>query len=258
MSKTASQSLKIDAVQNSGVSYLGRCLDLVALVSAAPPEGSTLSELAARSGVPVSTASRLTRLLEERGLASRRADKRFVPGPALLTLGLRSLRLLSTEHYRSTIAALGQSTGESVSVGLLIGDEIVLVARQESEHRLRVVATIGDVIAPHRSAMGKAVLAHVSELRRREILRHAVGADAPKVAAELVDELERATADGFARDEEVFAVGLRCRAAPLLGPDGEAYGAISIAGPSSRFSLALADGCVPALLDEVRRVGAQP
>ncbi len=255
MSSSAFHSLEVpDARRGGNVGYLARCLDFVDLVAAAPAEGFTLSELALASHMPVSTASRLARLLEERGLASRRADKRFVPGPALVTLGLRSLRLLAAERYSDTVASLGRCTGESVSLGMLVGDEIVLVARHESEHRLRVVATIGDVIAPHRSAMGKAILAHVSEHRRNEILRRAVGDRAPRVAAELADELERAAAEGYARDEEVFAVGLRCRAAPILGADGEAQSAISIAGPSSRFTLDLAEGHVPALLEETRRL----
>lgn len=236
------------------VSYLRRVLDLVDVVAAVPPEGLTLSQLAEGSGMPVSTTSRLARLLEERGLASRLPDKRFVPGPALLTLGLRSLRLLPTEQYRAAIADLGRSTGESVSVGVLIGDEIVLVARHESAHPLRVVATIGDVIAPHLSAMGKAILSTLSEQRRFEIIRHALGRSATTVAEALSDELERAALEGFARDEEVFAVGLRCIAAPVLGPGGEAHGAMSIAGPSTRFTRDLADNCVPDLLAGARRV----
>lgn len=254
LSNTAFHSLEVTApVAGPTVSYLGRVLDLMDVIAASPLEGLSLSELAARSGAPVSTTSRLSRLLEERGLATRRADKRFVPGPALLTLGLRSLRLLPTEHYRATIAALGSSTGESVSVGVLFGDKIVLVARHESQHPLRVVATIGDVIAPHRSAMGKAILAHVSQQRRDEILRRALGAGAARAADELADELALVASDGFARDEEVFAVGQRCVAAPLLAPGGEAQGAISVAGPSSRFSREVADSCVPALLDGARR-----
>lgn len=236
------------------VSYLRRVLDLVDLVAAAPPEGLTLTQLAESSGVPVSTASRLARLLEERGLASRRPDKRFVPGPTLLTLGLRTLRLLPTEHYRAAIADLGRSTGESVSVGVLIGDEIVLVARHESAHPLRFVATIGDVIAPHLSAMGKAILSTVSEQRRFEIIRRALGPSAITVAEALSEELERAAFEGFARDEEVFAVGLRCIAAPVLGPGGETHGAMSIAGPSTRFTRDIADSYVPDLLTGARRV----
>jgi DNA-binding IclR family transcriptional regulator len=101
--------------------------------------------------------------------------------------------------------------------------------------------------------MGKAILAHVSDQRRDQILRRALGPRAAKVADELADELTLVASDGFARDEEVFAVGQRCVAAPLLAPGGEAQGAISVAGPSSRFTREVADGCVATLLDGVRR-----
>jgi DNA-binding IclR family transcriptional regulator len=212
----------------------------------------TLSELAARASVPVSTASRLGQLLEERGMALRLPNRRFVPGPALLMLGLYSLRRLPAERYRAALHALSETSGESVSVGLVIGDEIVLVARHESPHRLRVVATVGDVIPPHRSAMGKAVLAHIGEARRHGLLTKAVGAQASSVAAELEEELRLAGLEGFARDEEGFAVGLRCIAAPLLDPEGEAVGAISIAGPSMRFRRETADSVIPALLEQTR------
>lgn len=255
MSNTAFYSLEKPVTTAEGsVSYLRRVLDLVDLVAAVPPEGLTLSQLAEGTGMPISTASRLARLLEERGLASRRPDKRFVPGPALLALGLRALRLLPTEHYRAAIADLGRSTGESVSAGVLIGDEIVLVARHESAHPLRVVATIGDVIAPHLSAMGKAILSTLSEQRRLEIIRRALGPSGIAVAEALTEELERAASEGFARDEEVFAVGLRCIAAPVRGPGGEAHGALSVAGPSTRFARSIADSCVPDLLTAARRV----
>ena len=72
------------------------------------------------------------------------------------------------------------------------------------------------------------------------------------MALELRQELERAAVDGFARDEEVFAVGLRCIAAPLIGPDDEAVGAISIAGPTARFGRDLAASFVPALLEQTQ------
>jgi IclR family acetate operon transcriptional repressor len=173
-------------------------------------------------------------------------------------LGLRSLRRLPAERYRDAVRGLWEATGESVSVGLVMGDEIVLVARHESHHRLRVVAAVGDVIPPHRSAMGKAVLAHIGEARRRGLLAAAVGEDAETVARELEDELERAAVEGFARDEEVFAVGLRCIAAPLLGADGEAVGAVSIAGPTVRFRREVADSFVPELLEQTRVLSSAP
>jgi DNA-binding IclR family transcriptional regulator len=240
------------------VSYLGRFLDLVQVVSAAPDPGLTLSELAAQGGVPPSTVSRLARLLEEHGLARRLADKRYVPGPALLAIGLRSLRRLPADRFHAAVQVLVDLTGESVSVGVLLGDEITLVARRESAHALRYVASVGDVIPPHRSAMGKVVLAHASPDRRTRIVREAAGDDADVVLSDLTDELAETYASGVGRDEESFAVGVRCIAAPILGNDGQAVGALSISGPSARFTRELADGFVPALREQARRLSGLP
>ena len=239
-------------------SYLGRFLELVEVVAEAPDEGLTLSQLAERGRVPASTVSRLVRLLGEHGVVSRLPDKRFVPGPALLTLGLRALRRLPADRYQEAVQTLAELTGESASVGLVVGPELRLVARRESAHPLRYVARIGDAVAPHRSAMGKAILAHVPSGRRLEIVRWAVGADADSVLARLEDELVEAAETGFARDEEGFAVGLRCIAAPLLDPSGEALGAISISGPSARFTRNRADGCTSALLAQTARLSQIP
>jgi IclR family acetate operon transcriptional repressor len=240
------------------LSYLGRFLGLVQVVAAAPEPGLTLSELAARGGVPPSTVSRLARLLEEHGLVRRLPDKRFVPGPSLLALGLRSLRRLPADRFDEAVGALVELTGESVSVGILLGDEITLVARRESKHALRYVASVGDVIAPHRSAMGKVVLAHAAPGRAERILREAVGDDAEAVSASLADQLAETRATGIGRDEESFAVGLRCIAAPVLGGDGYAVGALSISGPSARFTRELADRFLPSLREQAGRLAQLP
>jgi DNA-binding IclR family transcriptional regulator len=239
-------------------SYLGRFLGLVQVVSAAPDGGLTLSELAAQGGVPASTVSRLARLLEEHGLARRLPDKRYVPGPGLVTLGLRSLGRLPSERFHDAVQTLVDLTSESVSVGLLLGSEITLVARRESAHPLRYVAKVGDVVAPHRAAMGKVVLAHLPPDRRKEIVHAAVGAEADEVLASLAEELAATLATGVGRDEESFAVGLRCVAAPILDESGEAVGAISISGPAARFSRELADGFIPALREQTRRLSQLP
>lgn len=228
------------------------------MVAAGPSEGLTLSELANRAGAPISTVLRLVRLLEERGFALRLPDKRIVPGPALVMLGLRSLRRLPAERFHGAVQALVELTGESVSVGIIVGAEVTLIDRRESTHPLRYVASVGDVIPPHRSAMGQAILAHLPAARRLELLRAAVGADAETVLAALAPELAEVLRSGIGRDEEAFAVGLRCIAAPVVGPDGDAVGAISISGPSARFTRELADQFVPALVERTQQLSEFP
>lgn len=256
LSATRSHSLRTTtpAAGSERTSYLGRILDVLEAVASAPTSGVSISKLAEAEGAPLSTVSRLVRLLDERGFVRRLPDRRLVPGPKLVTLGLRSLRSLPGDQYGAAAAALADLTGESVSVGLLLGSEITLVARHDSKHPLRVVASVGDVIAPHSSAMGKAILSHVPDRRRIEILEHAVGPGTAPVLSALRRELADAAAHGYARDEEAYAVGLRCVAAPLLDPQGAAVGAISISGPAARFSRELADGCIPSLLAQTGRL----
>lgn len=233
------------------VSYLGRLLDLLdAVCEDRSGPAPTLAHVAERAGIPISTASRLSRLLMERGYLRRGPGQTLIPGPQLVRVGLRSLHgLTDTARFDAALASLAETTGESVSAGVLVDDRIVLVARKESEHPLRMVVRVGDVIRPDTSAMGKAILSLLPDERRREVLSGAVGEQAGEVLERLEPELEEARTAGYACDEQVFAVGLRCRAAPS-DHDGLAFAAISIAGPAARFTPEIAEQAVPALLDQ--------
>lgn len=235
------------------VSYLARVLDVLEFVAEAE-RALNLSELAAASGVPVSTVSRLTTLLVERGYLRRQPAGGFLPGPRLVHLGLCTVRQLhDTRRLDEVTRVLAAELHESVSVGLLLGAEIVLVARAESIHPLRVVARVGDIIAPHTSAMGKAILAHLDEERRRQVIGAAVGPDRLDSAlAELGAELDEVARAGYACDEQTYAVGQRCRAVALLDHHGEAFGGLSVAGPAARFSVEAADETVRALRAQAR------
>lgn len=239
------------------VSYLGRLLDVLDLVASDDLSGVGLTELAARTGMPLSTASRLIALLTDRGYVTRAAGGGFVAGSRLVGLGLRAHdRLEDTDRLDAAVRDLAARTGESVSAGLLIGDEIVLMARRESAESLRAVARVGDIIVPHTSAMGKAVLAHLPADRRRDVLL-AAGSDPARVEEDLLDELAETSRTGIGIDEQTYAVGLRCRAAPILGRDGTAIGGISIAGPAARFTPERADACLAGLAEVAQRLSLQ-
>lgn len=236
-------------------SYLARLLDVLEFV-AEHPEAATLTSVAAGTGLPTSTASRLIGLLAERGYLQRNAGGGHTLGPRLAHLGLRTVaQLRGTQRLEEAARQLSASTGESASAGLLVGAEIVLVARHESAHPLRVVARVGDIIAPHTSAMGKAVLARLPVPRRLDVLAAAVGAEkARSVLADLDDELASVQQTGYALDEQTYTVGQRCRAAALLDHHGHAIGALSIAGPAARFTFEAADAAVPSLTEEADRL----
>lgn len=238
-------------------SYLGRLLDVLdAAVTA--PEAPTVSAVAEAAGTPLSTTSRLVALLTERGFLIQ-ADGRYTAGPRLTHVALRVLdQIHDTDRLVTATRTLSESSGESVSAGLLIGDSIVLVARTESEQSLRAVARVGDIIAPHTSALGKAILASLPPDRRLQLVHAAAGDDAPRLLDELTDELGGTEQTGVAFDEETYTIGLRCRAAAIRGRDGQAIGGLSVAGPAARFTVDTAESVVPQLLDCADQLSVNP
>jgi len=236
-------------------SYLGRILDVLDLVVDAESPIS-VAGVATAGGMPASTAFRLITLLAERGLVERLPSGLLAPGSHLLRLGMRAMtRAGGSAHLESTVRRIARDIPESISAGLLIGNEIVLVARHEPDFALRIVAAVGDVVTPHTSAMGKAILASLPVSRQLAVLTPAGGAEeATDLLQGLQAELDTVRDCGFARDEESYAVGQRCRAVALSHPTLGAYGALSAAGPTARFSYQDAETAAALLIEASRPV----
>ena len=242
----------------AGINRLSRPLDVLdAVVSSDEP--LTAAIIAERLDLPVSTVFRTLTTLIGSGLLARSSAGELRPGNRLVHLGLRALARERNRELESVTRELALQLEESVSAGLLIGDEIVLVARQEPDSPLRVVAHVGEVIRPHVSALGKAILARLPPDRLHAVLAHAVGKEeAPAVAARLAAELQDVRAAGFAVDEGEYGVGQRCRAVALVDGVTGVYGGLSVDGPAARFSIAAADAAAQLLLKAADSVDPLP
>jgi IclR family acetate operon transcriptional repressor len=230
----------------SSIGYLGRLLDLLDVIGAA--DGLTLTEIAERAVVPLSTAHRLTSLLLERHWVTRdETSKRFLPGRNLELIGLRAAREANRQaRFEDVLRRLSVATGESVSLGLLRGYDILLVHRHESPHPLRLVISVGDLIPAHATALGRNILARLDERERMAVLAY-LGPDAPSFLRERAEQLRKVREDGYEIDEGGFLVGLMCVAAPIIGPAGVPVGGVSVAGPDTRFTRADAASVIPLL-----------
>jgi IclR family transcriptional regulator, acetate operon repressor len=231
--------------RTTDLTYLGRLLDALELVSAETPAHS-FRDAAAVLGVPASTAHRLLSLLSERGYCERDDGGRFRPGPRLYGIAMRALdQLPQWQAAKRVVYEVGVSTDESVSFGVLVGREIVLTARHNSAHALTAVANVGDILPPHTSALGKAVLAYLPEDERNSLVRRFVPKASSAVLRSLQPELEEVTATGYSIDEETFAPGMRCRAVPVFDAQSGFVGGLSVSGPVVRFTVELADAAIP-------------
>lgn len=148
------------------------------------------------------------------------------------------------------LTALVEATGETANMAVLDGDRAVYLAQVPSKHSMRMFTEVGRRVHVHCTAVGKALAASLPESDVRALLARAgTPAQTPNTLTD-VDQLVAHL--GFATDEAEQELGVRCVAVPV--PDAPAPVALSVSGPSARFTPEV----VPALgggLD-TRRKGA--
>lgn len=207
-----------------------------------------LSQLAAEIGLPPPTIHRLVRTLVQLGYVRQDPSRRYVLGPRLIPLGegaSSALGVWAVPH----LSTLVEETGESANLAMLDGDHIVYLAQAPSRHAMRMFTEVGRRALPHCTAVGKAVLAHLSPpevdalLRRTGMPRYTSSTLTNPAAfgAQLRQVAER----GYAMDEGEQEPGVRCVAVPLLGAPSRL--AVSVSGPATRMSEATVARAVPAL-----------
>lgn len=210
---------------------LARGLEVIRAFDATHPE-LTLSDVARRASIPAAAARRFLRTLETLGYV--RADGRsFSLTPRVLELGFSYLSALSLpEVMQPHLEALSREVDESVSAAVLAGPDIVYVARVATRRIMTVGITIGTRFPAYATSMGRVLLAGLSEARAETLIAEA----APEALTErtlvthndLLAELARVRAQGWALVDQELEPGLRSIAVPVRGRDGAIAAAINI------------------------------
>jgi DNA-binding IclR family transcriptional regulator len=198
-----------------------------------------VSELAARTGLSVSTAHRLVQALRTAGLVAQdERSERYHLGPGAVALGRRAEGRLGFDRLLPHLRALGARTGESISLGTRVGTEMLVVLHVDSSHALRFDQAPGLRVPIHASAIGKVLLAFAAdpadEIRALGPLASVTAATLTDPAA-LLEDVMTTRRRGWALNDGERDVGVRTIAAPLRGADGWAWAGVAIQGPSARL-----------------------
>ena len=199
-----------------------------------------LAELARELGSSRTTMFRVLETLRARGFVEH------VPASHTYRLG-PGARVLASSAVRSTIVLLAEApmaelrnqTGETVNLVRVHGARLRYEAVLEGRYSLRSLPAIGQPVAAHCSALGKAILAGSPEPTRRLLLGpepySRLTANTITGRKALDEELAAVGQRGYALDEEENEPGLTCVAAVIRGPDDRPIAAISISGLSERM-----------------------
>jgi IclR family pca regulon transcriptional regulator len=183
----------------------------------------TLSEVARRIGVTPGSAHRVLRTLLRLGYVGQEGQL-FSLRPRALMLGYAYLSSQPlTSVVQPMLSALTERTGESCSLALLDGPDVVYVGRAASKRLRRDYVSVGSRIPAHTTSVGKVLLAALPAaeldawLERTPLQRitpHAIGN-----ADELRAALDEVREQGFGMNDQETIMGIRSIAVPL--PFGE-------------------------------------
>jgi IclR family pca regulon transcriptional regulator len=227
-----------------------------------------LTEIAGALDIPMPTAFRLVATLVGEGYLERLPDGALRPSAAVLTLGFAALRGLDLVQSSALILReLAESTKQTVNLGVLSHDQVVYVARLQSDSSLVTAnITVGSTLPAFCTSMGKVMLAYASDADLAGRLASGSfsgswGPNAVTSLAALRTQLERVRSDGFAVQDEEVAGGLRSIAGPVRGDGGRVIAAVNIAVPAVSFTIDdLRERCCAPLLAACaqisRRMGA--
>ena len=186
---------------------------MLALLNAVITGGAlSLTEAAARTDMPVSTALRHLRVLIDHGHLMKNDSGTYCAGSSFLRLALASLQ--SGPYARLTAAAqpelerLVETTEESAYLAVRDGDEAVYIATVEGRRAIRHVGWVGRTVPIDGTAVGETLLA---------------GPLAPGAQP-------APTFNTGAIESDVTAV-----CAPIYGPVGP-IAALSVLGPADRLA----------------------
>ncbi|MBW0093127.1 IclR family transcriptional regulator [Pseudonocardia sp. KRD-184] len=223
---------------------LARGLRLLGAFSAEHP-AQTLSELARRADLPVSTAHRLAGELVGWGALERGDDGRFRVGLRLWEVAALAPRGSALrERALPFLEDLSQITRENVQLAVREGVEVVFVERIAGSGAVPVLTRVGGRFAPTATGVGLVLLAHAPAEVQEEALAGPVERYTPHTVTDprtLRGMLADVRSNGFAVSDRQVTDDALSVAAPVHDGRGAVVAAVSLVvrhGSASPLALA--------------------
>lgn len=242
------------------LSTLERGLRVLRAFDATHPE-MQLSEVALITGLNPAVARRCLNTLVQLGYIAQYGRK-FLLRPEVLSFGTSYLSSMNVDQIvLPPLQQLRDSTGDSSSMAVLSGDDILYVAHVSTNRRIRLGASVGTRFPLHATSMGKVLLAFQDAglidayLDRATMTRFTERTVTTRAALEERLATTRSTGYDSALDELDY--GLVSVAVPVFDGDRRIVAAINCSTSTTRISQdELVRTRLPLLRDAANQIGS--
>lgn len=241
------------------VGALASGLDVLLAFDAEHPR-MTLSEVAARADMDRAKARRFLLTLHALGFV-KRSGRQFELTPKVLRLGYA---YQASNQYRPIIQHylenITDSLGESSSLAVLDGNDVVYVVRSAARHRLMGISlSVGTRLPAAYTSMGRVLLAQLDDTALETWLKQQTPEPHTVNSARDIDALRerilQARAQGYCVVDQELELGLRSVAVPVFAANGDLLGAINISTNAARVDMdTLMNRHLPALQEAAAQI----
>ena len=240
------------------LSTLERGLSVLRAFNQSRPE-MQLSEVAAATGLNPAVARRCLNTLVQLGYVAQHG-RRFLLRPEVLVFGSAFLASMNIEGVAGPhLQAVRDETGDSSSMAVLSGDDILYIAHVSTNRRIRLGASVGTRFPAYATSLGKVLLAFQDDdsveqyLGRAQLTRlteHTVTS-----AAVLRRQLREARSNGYASVQDELDYGIVSVAVPVFDNERQIAAAINCSTSTTRVSQEeLVRTRLPLLRDAAREI----
>lgn len=219
-------------------------------------------EIAARTGLPKPTVSRLTHTLTRLGYLthSERLGK-YQLGTAVLSLGYAVLANMGLRTVaRPFMQELAEYANASVSLGSRDRLNMVYIEHCRSNGTVTLRLDLGSRIPIATTAMGRALMAALPDQERDYLMSHIAKRDPknwPRIQAGIEQAIEDYRSRGFTISSGDWQADVHAVGVPMIPPDGSGIYAFNCGGPAFLFDhKRLVSDLGPRLVNLVRNVEA--
>ncbi|ABL73079.1 IclR family transcriptional regulator domain-containing protein [Paracoccus denitrificans] len=213
------------------IASLAKGLGVIEAFRAERPRLS-IAEVAEATGLDRATARRCLLTLHELGYADY-DGKFFTLTPRILRLGMGALAAMPlAQLVQPWLDQLSEQIGQSTSVSILDGTEIVYLARAAQRRVMSIGLMPGSRLPAHCTSMGRVLLAALPGPEARAIIERSVLTPRTRHSLtspeEIMARVARARADGHAVIDQEVELGLRSLGVPLYNAHGRVVAALNI------------------------------